>query len=207
MDRQVNGSVLVCVAISLVTALPGCSGGGDTTPDGGDEIAASVDLSSGAHVDLFRDGSIQVLAGGERVIRRGTPIFGVFRDDRSKFHDPTALDGLAFEPLDATAIKMSAVGPSLRLHLADQGNDAALVAFSLPTDGGRYLGLGERFDHVDTRGRVIPMYLTISGGNGESGTNDAHVPVPFVVDTRGYGVFVDSPATGAFDVGARDAAR
>ncbi len=204
MDRQVNGSLLCRGSIPLVIALTACSGTGEPKSDGGDEIAASVDLASGAHVDLFKDGSMQVLEAGEPVIRRGKPVFSVFRGDRSDYHDPTALDGLVFATLDATSIQMSKVGDSVRFHLVDQGKDSALVAFSLPTDGGHYLGLGERFDHVDTGGRVIPMFLTI-GGNLESGTNDAHVPVSFVVDTRGYGIFVDSPATGAFDVGAHDA--
>jgi alpha-D-xyloside xylohydrolase len=190
-------------AIALLIPLTACSGG-DTTPGSDDAIASSIDLPSGAHVDLFRDGSIQVLEAGEAFIRRGKSIFGVFRGDRSQYHDPSTRDEFTFDPIDASAIKMSTVGQSVRFHLADQGKDGALVAFSLPTDRGLYLGLGERFDHVDTRGRVIPMYLTISNGNLESGTNDAHVPVPFVVDTRGYGIFVDSPATGAFDVGASD---
>ncbi len=37
-----------------------------------------------------------------------------------------------------------------------------------------------------------------------SGTNEHHVPVPFFVSTKGYGVFVKSREAGAFDVASSD---
>ena len=36
----------------------------------------------------------------------------------------------------------------------------------------------------------------------ESSTNEAHVPVPFLVSSLGYGVFVETREAGAFDVAA-----
>ena len=38
----------------------------------------------------------------------------------------------------------------------------------------------------------------------ESGYNEAHVPVPFIISTNGWGLFVESPYPGAFDVAATE---
>jgi alpha-D-xyloside xylohydrolase len=68
-----------------------------------------------------------------------------------------------------------------------------------------FYGLGEYFDSVDNRGHVRAMQIEVDGGL-ESGYNEAHVPVPFVVGTRGWGLFVESFYPGVFDVAAEDAA-
>jgi alpha-D-xyloside xylohydrolase len=67
----------------------------------------------------------------------------------------------------------------------------------------RYLGLGEQFTGVDSRGRIRAMQLHIDG-RVEAGHNDVHVPVPFLVSPRGWGLFVETRRAGAFDVGATD---
>lgn len=72
-------------------------------------------------------------------------------------------------------------------------------------DGGEALyGLGERFDHPDLAGRKHAMQMEIGGT--DSGLNEVHVPVPWIVSTRGYAVLVEETSPGAFDVGATDAA-
>ncbi|MEI2779683.1 MAG: hypothetical protein V9G19_27750 [Tetrasphaera sp.] len=81
--------------------------------------------------------------------------------------------------------------------------EAAMIRVNLATDDGGYHGLGERFGHVDARGEVVPMQLHLDT-RVASGTNEAHVPVPFVVSTRAYGMFVETREAGAFDVGATD---
>jgi alpha-D-xyloside xylohydrolase len=85
----------------------------------------------------------------------------------------------------------------------EQGADTALVGLALGADGSFLTGLGEQYDHVSATGRVTPMFLTLSG-KWQSGTNEAHVPVPFLVSSAGWGVFVSSREAGAFDVGATD---
>jgi alpha-D-xyloside xylohydrolase len=85
--------------------------------------------------------------------------------------------------------------------------DATNVAYlrlrpSVAADEGFY-GLGEYFDAVDHRGKVRAMQIEISS-KLESGYNEAHVPVPFVTGTRGWGLFVESPYPAAFDVAAAD---
>ncbi len=134
-------------------------------------------------------------------------MFGVFYDtvNPQNFHDPST--PVAGGPALCRRRSRSTARRAGVLHLAlgPQGAKAALVSFALALDGGAYLGLGERFDHVDAKGLVVPMFLDL-GGNSESGTNDAHVPVSFFVDSKGYGVFVQSRQAGAFDVGANDPA-
>jgi alpha-D-xyloside xylohydrolase len=61
------------------------------------------------------------------------------------------------------------------------------------------VGGGERFDAVDLRSRIVPLYFAAPRPS-ESGTNEAHVPVPFVATTRGLGLFVQTERAGAFDV-------
>ncbi len=62
-----------------------------------------------------------------------------------------------------------------------------------------FYGLGEYFDQVNHRGKIRPMQLS-ADPTLESFSNEAHVPVPFVVGTRGWGLFVESPYPGAFDI-------
>ncbi len=70
-------------------------------------------------------------------------------------------------------------------------------------DADRYHGLGEQFSGPDSRGFVRQMELHVGGGM-ESGYNEVHVPVPFVVSPRGWGAFVESRRAGSFDIGASD---
>ncbi len=80
--------------------------------------------------------------------------------------------------------------------------DATMLRVNLPMDDGVYHGLGERFGAGDARGQVVPLQLHIAPS--PSGTNELHVPVPFVVSSRAYGVFAETHEAGAFDLGASD---
>lgn len=68
-----------------------------------------------------------------------------------------------------------------------------------------FYGLGEYFDSVDHRGKIRALQLE-ADGELESSYNEAHVPVPFLVGTTGWGLFVESPHPGAFAVAHTDAA-
>jgi alpha-D-xyloside xylohydrolase len=93
-----------------------------------------------------------------------------------------------------------------RVECAATGRDAAMLRWNLRADAGQYHGLGERFGEADARGAVVPMQFGIESGSASS-TNEHHVPVPFFVSTRAYGMFVETRAPGAFDVAASDASR
>ncbi len=62
-----------------------------------------------------------------------------------------------------------------------------------------FYGLGESFDDVNQRGKLRAMQLELDG-NIESSDNEAHVPIPFLIGTTGWGLFVNSPYPATFDV-------
>lgn len=64
-------------------------------------------------------------------------------------------------------------------------------------------GLGEQLDSVDNRGKLRAMQLE-ADGEVESTSNEAHVPVPLLVGTHGWAMFVPSTRVGAFDVARKD---
>ncbi|MFZ5469925.1 MAG: TIM-barrel domain-containing protein [Myxococcota bacterium] len=66
------------------------------------------------------------------------------------------------------------------------------------SDEGFY-GMGEVFDEVNHRGKLRPMQLE-PDLNLESLNTETHVPVPLLIGTRGWGLFVASKRYGMFDV-------
>jgi alpha-D-xyloside xylohydrolase len=59
-------------------------------------------------------------------------------------------------------------------------------------------GLGEQLDHVNQRGYRRAMQLALDPAT-ESRNNEAHVPVPLLLGTTGWGFFVDSDLIGVVD--------
>jgi alpha-D-xyloside xylohydrolase len=62
-----------------------------------------------------------------------------------------------------------------------------------------FYGLGEWPDGVEHRGKLRPMQLE-PDLRLEGSSNENHVPVPLLIGTRGWGVFVKSVRPGVFDV-------
>ncbi len=60
-------------------------------------------------------------------------------------------------------------------------------------------GLGENFDSVDNRGKIRPMQME-GGAANEAGYTLSHVPIPLLIGTTGWGMFVESRFPGVFDV-------
>jgi alpha-D-xyloside xylohydrolase len=85
---------------------------------------------------------------------------------------------------------------------AEDASDGAVAYFRLrpriDTKEGLY-GLGESFDDVNQRNHVRPMQIEIDTST-ETGYNNVHVPIPFLLGTRGWGLFVESPYPGVFSV-------
>ncbi len=94
---------------------------------------------------------------------------------------------LELHPEDVAA---GAVAPWLRLHLAS------------PAEEGLY-GLGETFDAVNQRGTVRAMQFELQS-ELESGYNEAHVPVPFVLGSSGWGVGLLTDWPAVVDAAATD---
>jgi alpha-D-xyloside xylohydrolase len=68
-----------------------------------------------------------------------------------------------------------------------------------------FYGLGEWFDGANHRGKLRPMQLE-ADLNSESAATENHVSVPFLVGSRGWGLFVETFRHGLFDVAKTDAA-
>lgn len=141
---------------------------------------------------------------------------------------PVGLEWLPVESAEVTA--QSPSGVTLRLtHSAGQLSTFSLQATAsgrfaarlVPVDGSRiaylrvspqvdsseaFYGLGEYFDVVNHRGQVRAMQI-IADGSIESSYNEAHVPIPLLIGTRGWGLFAQSSYPAAFDVAAAEADR
>jgi alpha-glucosidase (family GH31 glycosyl hydrolase) len=72
----------------------------------------------------------------------------------------------------------------------------AAIGVCLPAGPGeQFYGLGERFDHFVLTGRVIQNVTAEA-----SGLRATYAPAPFLLSSRGYGVFADTMAHATFDL-------
>ncbi len=76
--------------------------------------------------------------------------------------------------------------------------DIGFVGVCLDVGAAHLVGGGERFDGPDLKGRLTPLVFS-APGQTESGTNEAHAPVPFFATSTGLAVLVDTERVGAFD--------
>ena len=65
----------------------------------------------------------------------------------------------------------------------------------------RFYGLGEYFDTPQHRGKVRHMQIVIDTSI-DAGYNEAHVPIPLLIGTTGWGLFVEDRHPGIWDVAA-----
>ena len=119
---------------------------------------------------------------------------------RSNRSDEITLD-LALSDGRTATLRLT-VGPGgPRLHWSPPPAGPPAVFFRVTarvdaTEG--FYGLGEYFDRVEHRGTLRAMHFEPTGL--ESGYNEAHVPVPLLVGTRGWGMFFESYRLGVFRV-------
>ncbi|MCS6914476.1 MAG: glycoside hydrolase family 31 protein [Myxococcales bacterium] len=101
------------------------------------------------------------------------------------------------------ALQVRAEGPgrfSALLQPTDEaGRAVVLLRLRLRADSREgFYGLGEWPDEVNHRGQVRPMQMEVDVT--ESSSNENHVPVPLLLGTRGWGLFVQSDRVGVFAV-------
>ena len=220
--------VLACSSSS--TTPPGTDAGHTRLPDAGHDARAhdsgaphdaradtdaAVDAGSrtlsfgtGLTATLTADGQLTITSSGATLLATAPsqPLFSSAVDSANPtgWHDPKALSGDTFTALPASAISMDSPAPgALHLVATAAASDTVLVSLAVASDSGFYTGLGERYDHVDPRGEIVGMQLEIDSAY-ESGTTDRHVPVPWLVSSRGYGLFVKDRQAGAWDVASTD---
>lgn len=124
---------------------------------------------------------------------------------------PTRLQAsLAFDHGAATLTITVDADDRLSAHLVPAATDGQVAYTRLrltsasPTEG--YYGLGQWPDRVNHRGQVRPMQMEAQL-DIESVNNEVHVPVPFLIGTTGWGVFVASRRPGVFEVATEAADR
>ncbi|MDX1688851.1 MAG: glycoside hydrolase family 31 protein [Candidatus Promineifilaceae bacterium] len=87
-------------------------------------------------------------------------------------------------PLDLHA---SVAEDVLRFEIAAAGDVEWLAADLLSRPDEHYLGLGERFDALDQRGKQVDLWVVNGAQEGRT-----YIPVPFFQSTAGYGLHVDT---------------
>jgi alpha-glucosidase (family GH31 glycosyl hydrolase) len=196
--------------IAMATAAACGSGKASPTPSADASTSRVVSFGPGDRATLTEGGQLTLTHDGKTILGTapGVTLFSSSSDSSNPtgFHDPEKLAGVHFEPIEVDAISMDSPAPGV-LHLTAKSaqKDTVLVSVALASDAGFYTGLGERYDHVDPRGQIVGMQLEIQLAN-ESGTTDRHVPVPWLVSARGYGIFVKDRSVGAWDVASADPA-
>jgi len=105
--------------------------------------------------------------------------------------------------------------PLLQISFESLGPASAAIVWSMRDgrprdfdvaleDNSAYYGCGERFGSLNHKGHILPM---ASIDRPEEKGDISYKPVPFYMSTRGYAVWLDSPAPGAFDLNATDRER
>lgn len=203
------------------------SGDGTAAPTTG---ASETDGDEVGPITVTWEDLALVLRRGDDVLLRfpadGLQLGAVAAIDDALSYDPVYLqpdrwlDVVSAEPLAGDA------AVDLRLRFADDASARLTVtevapgrfaASLVPEPGGPplaflrlrpvvdvhegFYGLGEHFDAPEHRGRVRALQLEYDA-DLEGKYNEAHVPVPLVIGTRGWGMFVASAYPAVFDVAA-----
>ena len=103
---------------------------------------------------------------------------------------------------------------ALRLNLAPDADESTelegvIVSYRVGLTVGAdeaFYGLGEWFDRPEHRGAVRPMHI-VADLASESSYNEAHVPVPLLIGTAGWGLLAATDRPTVFDVAATAADR
>ncbi len=89
--------------------------------------------------------------------------------------------------------------PGAQGEISDTTNGKHYMREALNLDVDEYVyGLGERFTNFVKNGQSVD----IVNKDGGTGSEQAYKNIPFYLTNRGYGVFVDNPATVSFEVGS-----
>lgn len=209
----------------------GCSGGGGHSGGTGDSTGGSEtgDDTPAMYRLVFDDDTdtTTLWRDDQALLRLGPDAFAlgqVASIDEDASYDPAFPLAVEFAiPSDITEIPGGA--PTLALTYPDgttarvEFGELAPGRFSgsfVPDPGGTptaayrlrarcdpqeaFYGLGEVFDTPEHRGRARPMQLE-ADLQFEGGSNEVHVPVPLLIGTRGWGVFVWDDHPGLFEPG------
>ena len=88
------------------------------------------------------------------------------------------------------------------ISCADRNDCRACFDSFVLMPGERVYGLGERFDHLDRRGKYVDFWNKDAIGTSSPRT---YINVPFLMTTRGWGLFVNSSYPMEWEIGTLDA--
>ena len=176
-----------------------------TAPVGGDWAVRFVDDRGTVLATVDRDAIALVTATGR-----------VFADHVVAVHDDVVELGSPDPALSASVRVSPADDGAYAVAVTGHGDAITAVAMDFQArDDERYLGLGERSDAVDHRGREVQnrvldgpyttnQSLVVSAFVPPPGFSDradaTYFPVPWVLSTRGYGVLVDNDEDSSFEL-------
>ncbi len=86
--------------------------------------------------------------------------------------------------------------------VADEPSTQSVAYYRIRPEGDpteAFYGLGEWGDTAQHRGKLRPMQMELDL-SAEGGDDENHVPVPLLLGTTGWGLFVESMRPGSFDV-------
>lgn len=164
-----------------------------------------------------------VVCDGPRMAVHVWPATGlatvVFKDAHGRFRDAlpissvlmggSAPTGLTRKP-DARAPTYTSAHTTMTV---DSASDSAVALEWAPgtpgvhdmeariDDNARFYGGGERFNAINQKGHILWMG---SSDHPEDKGTATYKPVPFVISTRGYGLWLDSTSPSTFDLNATD---
>jgi alpha-D-xyloside xylohydrolase len=196
---------------------------------GDNVVQHSATLTSGAATLTFDAGTLTLAQGGVQRLVFGTDAFRVGTVDDLDSGDsfdpywlfvdmpPEAPAGLAWHggtlrlasaddahlaiAVDGATITFTPEGTDgFAAEVATTAKQVAYVQVAPDADGHEgFYGLGEWPDVVDHRGTLRPMQMELDT-TAEGADNEDHVPVPLVIGTTGWGMFVESRRPGAFEI-------
>ncbi|MCK6587432.1 MAG: hypothetical protein L6Q76_07595 [Polyangiaceae bacterium] len=182
---------------------------GDATllrfPSDAIEIGTVAALSDAVNYDPYRFYAPNPLYSPPAVVWRRAASLSVLEATGARISVQIGFEGGSRATLTLTAVSSG----RLKAFLKPEEGGEPIAYFRLrprASDDEGFYGLGEYFDHVNHRGKVRAMQLEFTP-ELESSYNEAHVPVPFVIGTRGWGLFVESPYPGVFALATEEADR
>lgn len=146
---------------------------------------------------VFAVESMRELVRAARIEARADGARGaiVLKNADGTFADAIEVTGGSSEPIRAEGVSESAIA------IEWEGDGSVRDFEARIRDGSRYLGGGERFNSINQRGHVLWM---ASSDHPEEKGLATYKPVPFIISSRGYGIWLDSTSPSTFDLNATD---
>lgn len=181
-------------------------------PTGGDHNNSIYDPNNTtAAASIFADSAVRVLANDSK-----NELSVGFLDANGRAKQSVTIPAITMDGAVQTGLKADAAKPgrmandTIWVEVAKAGEKSASVTWGA-NDGmvhtwelkvgsnDSYYGGGERFNSINQKGYVLPMRSM--DHPGEKGAV-SYKPVPFMMSSAGFGIWIDSFAPGTFDMNA-----